>query len=145
METAIIKVMVEDDYLIPSRKHETDAGLDLKSNEEFILRAGERRTVHTGVWMQLQEGYEAQIRPRSGLAAKEGLTIVNSPGTVDADYRGELMVILLNTSFENVHIKQFDRIAQMVVKEVVPVFLIKVDELDKTERGENGLGSTSKE
>ena len=105
----------------------------------------ERKLVPTGIFIELPEGYEAQIRPRSGLAWKEGITILNSPGTIDADYRGEIKVILVNLSHEMVQINDGDRICQMVVQPVEQAEWIRVEELTETERGEGGFGHTGKQ
>lgn len=119
------------------------AGFDLQSAEGVLLSPGERKVVRTGVAIQIPEGYEMQIRPRSGLAAKHGITVVNAPGTIDSDYRGEIMVILLNTD-QNLAftINPGDRIAQAVVAPVVQAELRFVEDLTATERGEGGFGST---
>lgn len=129
---------LHEDASIPMYQTEGSAGLDLQSVEQVILKAGERKIVRTGLQFIGEHGYELQIRPRSGLAAKHGITIVNSPGTVDSDYEGELMVILLNTGNEDFTINKGDRIAQAVI---CPVYIIKSLVLNNT-RGNNGLGST---
>lgn len=128
---------------IPTYSHPGDAGADLSSSEEVVLQPGERATVATGVSIALPAGYVAFVVPRSGLASKHGITVVNSPGTVDAGYRGELKVTLLNTDLrEPFTISKGDRIAQMIVMPVVQARFIPVDKLPASERGESGFGST---
>jgi dUTP pyrophosphatase len=120
------------------------AGMDLAAaiDEPITLAASERASVGTGIAISLPESYEAQIRPRSGLATRQGITLLNSPGTIDADYRGEIRVILINHGSEAVTIRAGDRIAQMIVGPVTRVDWIEVDELDVTERGGGGFGHT---
>jgi dUTP pyrophosphatase len=124
------------------------AGMDLHAavpaDAPLTLQPGERALISTGLRMALPEGYEAQIRPRSGLAARHGIGMVNAPGTVDADYRGIVQVILINWGAEPFVIRRGDRIAQMVVAPVLQVSLREVDELDPTERGDGGFGSTGR-
>lgn len=137
-----IAVKCSDPALMPSKAHADDAGYDLRAAEPYEILPGERQIIPTGVFLGLPVGYEAQVRPRSGLAAKHGLTIVNTPGTVDAGYRGELKVIMLNTGNQPVHGNKGDRIAQMVIHRLPLVGLDLVDELDTTDRGQNGFGSS---
>jgi dUTP pyrophosphatase len=120
------------------------AGMDLAAaiDEPITLAARERASVGTGIAISLPEGYEAQIRPRSGLATRHGITLLNSPGTIDADYRGEIRVILINHGSEAVTIRAGDRIAQMIVGPVTCVDWAEADELDETERGGGGFGHT---
>jgi dUTP pyrophosphatase len=122
------------------------AGMDLKANltESIVLKPLERAMVATGLFIELPEGFEAQIRPRSGLAAKHGLTVLNSPGTIDADYRGEIKVILVNLSNEPFIINHGERIAQMVIAKHETVKWSAVKELSETVRGEGGFGHTGK-
>jgi dUTP pyrophosphatase len=124
------------------------AGMDLPAalaaGEELVLEPGERALVPTGFSIALPDGYEAQIRPRSGLAAKHGVTVLNSPGTIDADYRGEVKVILINHGDRPFPIRRGDRIAQMVVSPVLAVQFTEVEVLDETERGAGGHGSTGR-
>lgn len=122
------------------------AGMDLKANldETILLAPLQRAIVPTGLFIELPEGYEAQIRPRSGLAAKHGITVLNSPGTIDADYRGEIKVILVNLSNENFEVIHGERIAQMVVAKHETAVLTEVTELTPTERGAGGFGHTGK-
>jgi dUTP pyrophosphatase len=130
---------------IPKYETAGAAGFDLSTAERFTLQPNERRTVTTGLKIKIQDGYEGQVRPRSGLAHKHGITVVNSPGTIDCDYTGELMVVLLNTGSEPVTFMCPDRIAQMVVKPVeqaVVEEVFNVEDLGSTERGSSGLGST---
>ena len=129
--------------LLPMRAHAGDAGADLYSAEDVTLGPGERALVGTGIAIALPMGTVGLIHPRSGLAAKQGLSIVNAPGTVDAEYRGELKVCLINTDkAEPIEITRGMRIAQLVVQRVELVDFVEVDELDETARGEGGYGST---
>lgn len=122
------------------------AGMDLRANidEPVTLRPLQRSLIPTGIHIQLPGGYEAQIRPRSGLAVKHGISIVNSPGTIDADYRGEIRVILVNLSDEDFIINDGERICQMVIARHARVEWLQVDDLDETERGAGGFGHTGK-
>lgn len=140
-----VKVKIlNPDVIVPKYQTEEAAGFDLHSIEEKTIKAGERDVIKTGLAVALPKGYELQVRPRSGLALKNGITVLNTPGTVDSDYRGELMVILLNTSNEDFAVKKGDRIAQAVIKEILQADFAVVDELDSTERGTGGFGSTGK-
>tara|TARA_Y100000994_G_C15567209_1_gene390841 strand:- start:51 stop:482 length:432 start_codon:yes stop_codon:yes gene_type:complete len=127
-------------------KYETlfSAGMDLRANleETLIIRPFQRLVVKTGLYISLQKGYEAQIRPRSGLALKKGISVLNSPGTIDADYRGEICVILINLSDSDFEINSGDRIAQMVIAKHETICWEVVDKLDDSGRGESGFGST---
>lgn len=127
---------------LPSYAHPGDAGMDLCSVEELVIPRGERRLVRTGLAMRLPPGYEAQVRPRSGLALKKGVTVLNSPGTIDEGYRGEIGVILVNLGNEPFGVCKGDRIAQMVVAPCARAEIALVSELDSTERGAGGFGST---
>lgn len=134
---------VDPDLPLPRRAHRGDAGVDLHSAEDLVIAPGERALVKTGVALALPLGTVGLIHPRSGLAAKHGLTIVNAPGTVDADYRGELMVCLLNTDKDTpFEVTRGMRIAQLVVQRVELPEFVEVDELDETVRGSGGYGST---
>lgn len=135
-------VKMQEDAQIPKYAHKSDAGMDLYSTESTQLLAGEFKVVKTGLQMSLPFGYEAQIRPRSGLAAKFGVTVLNTPGTIDADYRGEVGVILINHSKNAFKIEKGDRIAQMVISKLTKFNVKEVNTLDKTKRGEGGFGST---
>jgi dUTP pyrophosphatase len=132
---------------LPSYATEGSSGMDLRADieDDIILTPFERRLVPTGLFIELPIGYEAQVRPRSGLAIKHGITCLNSPGTVDADYRGELKVVLINLSSEAQTIHKGDRIAQMVIQRVEIVDLNEVVELNATARGEGGFGHTGKQ
>lgn len=131
---------------LPLPKYETlgSAGMDLLANitEEVILTKGQRKLIPTGLSIAIPQGYEAQIRPRSGLAIKHGITVLNTPGTIDSDYRGELMVILANFSDTDFKIERGMRIAQIIFTPVIQGKFIKVDSLENTERGSGGFGST---
>ena len=131
---------------LPLPYYATDyaSGFDLIAavEEPVIIKPMERKVIPTGIVIELPEGFEAQIRPRSGLALKYGITLLNSPGTIDADYRGEIKVLLINLGQEEFVVKRGDRIAQMVICPVVRVLLEEVQELTPTERGPNGFGST---
>ncbi|WP_396122627.1 MULTISPECIES: dUTP diphosphatase [unclassified Corynebacterium] len=134
---------LDPDLPLPERAHRGDAGVDLHSAEDLVIAPGERALVKTGIALALPLGTVGLIHPRSGLAAKHGLTIVNAPGTVDADYRGELMVCLLNTDKDTpFEITRGMRIAQLVVQRVELPDFVEVDELDDTVRGAGGYGST---
>jgi len=142
-----IKVVNEGHQPLPAYATKQSAGMDLRANipESFTLLPMERRLVPTGLHIALPEGYEAQVRPRSGLALKHGVTVLNSPGTVDADYRGEIMVLLINLSQEPFVVNDGDRIAQMVVARHAQASLVEVEVLDDTERGSGGYGHTGVE
>ena len=129
---------------LPAYATELSAGMDLRANidESITLNPMERRIIPTGLYMALPSGYEAQVRPRSGLAFKHGITVLNSPGTIDADYRGEIGVLLVNLSNEPFVITEGERIAQMVIARHEQGQFEVVDELDQTERGEGGYGHT---
>lgn len=140
-----VKVKIlNQDAIIPKYQTEEAAGFDLHSVEEKTVKAGEREVIKTGLAVALPKGYELQVRPRSGLALKNGITVLNTPGTVDSDYRGELMVILFNTSKEDFAVKKGERIAQAIIKEILQADFAVVEELDSTERGVGGFGSTGK-
>ena len=139
-----IKIINKSHHPLPSFATKQSAGMDLRANHEspVLLKPMQRMLVHTGLFMALPIGYEAQIRPRSGLALKHGITVLNSPGTIDADYRGELMVLLINLSDADFTINDGERIAQMVVTRHEQPTLELVDALDETERGTGGYGHT---
>jgi len=126
----------------PTYAHPGDAGADLKSRESTVLEAGSRATVATGVSIALPAGYVGLVHPRSGLSAKFGITVLNAPGTVDAGYRGEISVTLLNTSNEAFTVNAGDRIAQLVIQQVERANFIPVASLPQTHRGQSGFGST---
>lgn len=128
---------------LPSYAYEGDAGLDLRSNEDVTLAPFERRLVGTGLAIAIPEGYAGFVQPRSGLALREGLSMVNTPGLIDAHYRGELKVCAINLDpAKSIHIERGERIAQLVIKQVPVVRLQEVDELDETDRGTGGFGSS---
>lgn len=159
-----VNIVNKSDNALPAYASPGDAGMDLRANishqwlvsegfadpvdrsdltEDLILKPLQRAIVPTGIYIQLPKGHEAQIRPRSGLAAKHGISIVNSPGTIDSQYRGEIKVILVNLSNDNVTIKHGDRICQMVIAKYENISLTEVNELtDETERGTGGFGHT---
>ena len=141
-----LPVINEGPYELPAYATQSSAGLDLKAvlAEAVTLDPLERKIVGTGLKIALPEGYEAQVRPRSGLAAKHGITVLNAPGTIDADYRGEIGVILVNLSNEPFTIQPGERIAQLVVAQYSQVEWSPVESLDSTQRGEGGFGSTGK-
>lgn len=139
----ILKIRrVHPDASLPSYAHEGDAGLDIRSVEELEIAPGARALVHTGLVFMLQPGWEAQVRPRSGLALKHGVTVLNTPGTIDAGYRGEVGVILANFGTDLFKIAKGDKIAQIVVSPVVRADIVETNEIDATERGSGGFGST---
>ena len=142
---AKVKIVYQDGVKqLPAYQTEESAGMDLCAFLEnpIVLKAGEFQLVKTGISIELPSGFEAQIRPRSGLALKFGITVLNSPGTIDADYRGEIKVILINLSQEPQVIEDGDRIAQLVVQPVTRVQWDQVTDLESTERGSGGFGST---
>ena len=141
-----VKIVNKSNHRLPEYATYGASGMDLKANttEPIVLGPLERQMIPTGLYIALPEGYEAQVRPRSGLAAKYGVTVANSPGTVDADYRGEIKVILINLSNEKFVVNPGDRIAQMVIARYERVEWEEVATLDETERGEGGFGHTGK-
>lgn len=142
-----VKIVNHSPFDLPAYATEFSAGMDLRADlqEPLVLASLERAMVPTGLHIELPAGYEAQVRPRSGLAAKHGISIVNSPGTIDADYRGEIKVILVNLSSEPFTIAPGERIAQMVVARHERVEWEPAEELGSSERGEGGFGSTGKQ
>jgi deoxyuridine 5''-triphosphate nucleotidohydrolase (dut) len=141
-----VKIINKSSHPLPEYATEYSAGLDLRANidADMTMLPLERILVPTGLYLELPKGYEAQIRPRSGLALKHGITILNSPGTIDADYRGEIRVILVNLSNEPFVIKNGERICQMVIAQHAQVEWDEVDFIDETERGAGGFGHTGK-
>ncbi len=139
-----VKIINKSAHELPNYETIASAGMDIRANilEPITLKPLERTIVKTGLFIELPIGYEAQVRPRSGLAAKKGITVLNSPGTVDADYRGEIGVILVNLSQENFVIENGERIAQLVIAKHERAEWIEVTELSETSRGEGGFGST---
>jgi dUTP pyrophosphatase len=139
-----IKVVNRGHQQLPAYATPQSAGMDLRANidESIVLKPLERRLIPTGLHIALPEGYEAQVRPRSGLALKKGITVLNTPGTIDADYRGEIGVVLINLSQEDFVVEDGERIAQMIIARHEQGELIPVEVLDETERGEGGYGHT---
>ena len=140
-----IKIINKSKHALPKYQTALSAGMDLYANieESVILKPLERKLISTGLLIELPQGFEAQIRPRRGLAIKNGITVLNTPGTIDADYRGEIGVILVNLSPEPFIINDGDRIAQMIIAKHETTVWEEVTELDKTDRGTGGFGSTS--
>jgi dUTP pyrophosphatase len=143
-EVAIRRLAHGEGLALPAYESEHAAGMDLRAAEDAILPPGGRALVATGFAIALPDGFEAQVRPRSGLAAKHGVTLLNSPGTIDADYRGEIKVILINHGREAFAVKRGDRIAQMIVAPVTRAVLKETVELSGTARGAGGFGSTGR-
>lgn len=139
-----IKIINKSNHELPSYETIASAGMDLRANlsEERILKPLERSIVGTGLFIELPIGYEAQVRPRSGLAAKNGITVLNAPGTIDADYRGEIGVILVNLSNDEFTINNGERIAQLIIAKHERAEWVETNELTETARGEGGFGST---
>jgi dUTP pyrophosphatase len=137
-----VKIVNKSHHLLPQYSTSSSAGMDLRANIDapILLKPMQRVLVPTGLFMALPEGYEAQVRPRSGLAIKHGITVLNTPGTIDADYRGEIGVILMNFGQEDFLIQDGERIAQMVVSKYEQVDFLDVELLDETERGSGGFG-----
>jgi len=146
MNTISVNIINKSSNELPAYATEGSAGMDLRANldQPITLQSLERTLIPTGLFIELPDGYEAQIRPRSGLAIKQGITCLNSPGTIDSDYRGELKVILINLSNEPQLLSHGDRIAQMVISSVDKANLILVQEINSTSRGEGGFGHTGK-
>lgn len=139
-----VEVVLGKDAILPEYQTKRSAGLDLRCCGDVTLYPNERRLVSTGLRIAIPEGYEGQVRPRSGLALKHGISMVNSPGTIDSDYRGDIGVILINHGADVITFNAGDRIAQLVICPVARAELIVVDSLEETERGEAGFGSTGK-
>ncbi|MEH7743815.1 dUTP diphosphatase [Neobacillus drentensis] len=144
MEYQLKVKLIDDEAVLPHQAYEGDAGLDLFSIEEKIIKAGEAGIIRTGIQIELPKGTEAQIRPRSGLALKHSITVLNSPGTIDEGYRGEIKIILINHGKEDFTIEKQMRIAQMVIAPVLKVNLIETEILSDTGRSEGGFGSSGK-
>jgi len=141
-----IKIINQSRHPLPKYQTALSAGMDLYANieESIVLKSLERKLIPTGLFLELPEGFEAQVRPRSGLAIKNGITVLNSPGTIDADYRGEIGVILVNLSTDEFVINDGDRIAQMVIAKHETAIWDEAQQLTETDRGAGGFGSTSK-
>lgn len=139
-----IKIINHSSHKLPHYETEASAGMDLRANlaENITLKPLERAIIKTGLYIELPLGYEAQVRPRSGLAAKRGISVLNAPGTIDADYRGEIGVILVNLSKEDFTIENGERVAQLVIAKHERAEWMEVDLLSETERGSGGFGST---
>lgn len=146
MEKIDVKIVNQSKHALPEYATTYSAGVDLRANIEqsIVLKPMQRILVPTGLYIQLPEGYEAQIRPRSGLAIKHGISVLNSPGTIDADYRGEIRVILVNLSQDDFQINDGERICQMVVAQHAQVQWAPTDTLDDTTRGAGGFGHTGR-
>ncbi len=142
----ILKIINKSGNALPSYATRLSAGMDLRANlsEPITIKPMQRCLVPTGLFIELEAGSEAQIRPRSGLALKNGITVLNSPGTIDADYRGELKVLLINFSTEDFVINNGERIAQMIIAKHETPTIVEVKELSDTQRGEGGFGHTGK-
>ena len=140
----MVKIINRSKNQLPKYETLFSAGMDLRANleESIVLKPSQRLVVKTGLFISLQQGYEAQIRPRSGLALKKGITVINSPGTIDADYRGEIGVILINLSDSDFEINTGDRIAQMIIAKHETIEWETADKLDDSVRGDKGFGST---
>ena len=141
-----LKVINKSKHALPKYETEQSAGMDVRANieEPIILKPLERILIKTGLFLEIPAGYEVQVRPRSGLAFKHGITVLNSPGTIDADYRGEVGVLLINLSNEDFAINDGERVAQLVVAKHENPLLVEVNELNESERGAGGFGSTGK-
>jgi dUTP pyrophosphatase len=134
--------LLDDEIFLPKREKEGDAGYDLRITENVILNPGQRKLISCGFKMAIKQGYEAQVRPRSGIAWKKGVTVLNSPGTIDSGFRGILCVILINTSQEIVELERGERVAQMVFNKIETPELVITESLPESDRGECGFGST---
>ncbi len=141
-----VKIVNKSDHVLPEYSTPNSAGMDLRANldDPVCLKPMERRLIPTGLYMELPEGFEAQIRPRSGLALKKGITVLNTPGTIDADYRGEIGIILINLSAEDFVVNSGERICQMVINKVETIHWNQVDSLEESIRGAGGFGHTGR-
>lgn len=144
MNTCEIKCVAKDGVAVPSYETSGAAGADVRAflNEPVVIPVGKIAMIPTGLFFAIPEGFEIQVRPRSGLAAKNGVTVLNTPGTIDSDYRGEVKVILINLGDADFTVNNGDRIAQLIVAPVTQGIFVKTDKLDETERGAGGFGST---
>jgi len=140
----VVKIINKSDNPLPHYETILSAGMDIRAflEEPFVLKPLERALVPTGLFIELPEGHEAQIRPRSGLAFKKGITVLNTPGTIDADYRGEIKIIIINLSHEDFIVQSGERIAQMIVAKHEKIDFLQVDILEETQRGAGGFGHT---
>ena len=133
---------IHPDAVLPAYAHPSDAGMDVRSVEDLAIAPGKRALVRTGLVMMLPPLYEAQVRPRSGLALKSGITVLNTPGTIDSGYRGEVGVVLINLGQEEFKVAKGDKIAQLVIAPVTQPEIVEASDVDETDRGEGGFGST---
>lgn len=133
---------IHPDAVLPAYAHPSDAGMDIRSVENLVIQVGGRALVHTGLVMLLPPMFEAQVRPRSGLALKHGVTVLNTPGTIDSGYRGEIGVILANFGETPFEVKKGDKVAQIVIAPVTQPEIVETDIIDETDRGTGGFGST---
>jgi dUTP pyrophosphatase len=133
---------IHPDAVLPAYAHPSDAGMDVRSVDDLVIAPGRRALVHTGLVMALPPMYEAQVRPRSGLALKNGITVLNTPGTIDSGYRGEVGVILANFGEEDFVVRKGDKIAQIVIAPVTQPVIEETETVDETDRGAGGFGST---
>ena len=133
---------IHPDAVLPAYAHPSDAGMDVRSVEDVVIASGRRALVHTGLVMMLPPMYEAQVRPRSGLALKHGVTVLNTPGTIDSGYRGEIGVVLANFGETEFRVRKGDKIAQIVIAPVTQPLIAETDAADETDRGACGFGST---
>ncbi|MDD4590532.1 MAG: dUTP diphosphatase [Parabacteroides sp.] len=141
-----VKIINKSQHPLPQYATSNSAGMDLRANlsEPIVLKPLERKLIPTGIYIALPEGFEAQIRPRSGLALKHGITLLNTPGTIDSDYRGEICVILVNLSADPFTVNDGERVCQMIISAYIPINWEEVEVLGDTERGEGGFGHTGK-
>jgi dUTP pyrophosphatase len=141
-----LRIINKSNNPLPAYETSGSAGMDLRAflEEDVVLKPLERKLIPTGLYIELPQGYEAQLRPRSGLAFKHGISLPNSPATIDSDYRGEVKIALINLGTENFTVKTGERIAQMVIAKHETALLIEVTELNETKRGEGGFGSTGR-
>ena len=137
--------LLDEGIPLPCYQHEGDAGLDLPSRVDYVLEPGERAMIPTGIAVAIPQGYAGFVLPRSGLASRHGIALVNSPGLIDSGYRGEVAIVMINTDrHKSFEIKRGDRIAQLVIQQVIEATTVQVSELDETSRGSGGFGSTGK-
>ncbi|MCX8158535.1 MAG: dUTP diphosphatase [Candidatus Diapherotrites archaeon] len=133
---------IDENAILPKYAHDDDSGMDIYANEEAIIKPLERKAIGTGIKVEIPKGYEAQVRPKSGLALNYGITVLNTPGTIDSGYRGEIKVILINLSNKEYKVEKGSKIAQLIFSRVEKVELKEVSELSETKRNEKGFGST---
>lgn len=145
MKEVRVKIVNRSENPFPFYAKEGDSGMDIRSNEEKVIWVGKVEIISTGIYVEIPKGYEIQVRSRSGLAAKRGIFVLNSPGTIDSQYRGEIKVILYNVGDDSYEVRKGERIAQLVLQKVPKINWKPVNKLSKTKRNEGGLGSTGKE